>query len=254
MLKRLFLFASVLLAVALGAKASVALAQSEEAMTVLVTGANRGIGLEMAKQMTSQGMKVIGTARKPDEASALRATGAQVEQLDVTDQASIESLADRLAGVSIDLLVNNAGISGHSAATFAEVDFSLIDKTFAVNTLGPMRVTQALLPNLQAGKHKTIVHVSSVMGSIARNQGGNYGYRASKAALNMMNSSLAAELGEQGFTCVVVHPGWVQTDMGGAGAAITPQASVEGLLKVFAGLEPEDNGQFYDYQGEEIPW
>jgi NAD(P)-dependent dehydrogenase (short-subunit alcohol dehydrogenase family) len=224
------------------------------AMTVLITGANRGIGLEMARQLEARGMHVIGTARKPADAEALKATGARVEQLDVTDADSIAALAKRLEGVKIDMLVNNAGIAGHIAGSFEETDFTQIERTFAVNTLGPMRVTQALLPNLEAGRHKTVVQISSRMGSIGQNSGGYYGYRASKTALNMMNSSLALELGSRGFTCVVMHPGWVKTDMGGEGADITPEESVKGLLDVFAGLTPEDNGKFYNYQGEEIPW
>jgi NAD(P)-dependent dehydrogenase (short-subunit alcohol dehydrogenase family) len=227
---------------------------AETAMTVLITGANRGIGLEMARQLEARGMNVIGTARKPAEAEALKAAGARVEQLDVTDAQSIAALARTLKGVKIDMLVNNAGIAGHIAGSFEETDFAQIDQTFAVNTLGPMRVTQALLPNLEAGQHKTVIHISSRMGSIAQNSGGYYGYRASKTALNMMNSSLALELGPRGFTCVVMHPGWVKTDMGGEGADITPEESVKGLLDVFAGLTPEDNGKFYNYQGQEIPW
>lgn len=223
-------------------------------MTVLVTGANRGIGLEMVKQLESRGMHVIGTARKPAEAEALRATGARLEQLDVTDGDSIAGLAKALEGVPIDLLINNAGIMGHTAASFEETDFAQIGNTFAVNTLGPMRVTQALLPNLKAGKHKTVISISSVMGSIARNQGGYYGYRSSKSALNMMNKSMALELIDEGFTCVVMHPGWVKTRMGGEGAQITTQESVAGLLQVIAGLGPDDNARFLDYQGQEIPW
>ena len=227
---------------------------AETAMTVLVTGANRGIGLEMVKQLEDRGMNVIGTARKPAEATELKATGVQVVQLDVTDADSIAAMARTLEGVKIYILVNNAGIAGHVAGSFEETDFTQIDRTFAVNTLGPMRVTQALLPNLEAGRHKTVVQISSRMGSIAQNSGGYYGYRASKTALNMMNSSLALELGPRGFTCVVMHPGWVKTDMGGQGADITPEVSVKGLLDVVAGLKPEDNGKFYNYQGQEIPW
>ena len=229
-------------------------AAAATAMTVLVTGANRGIGLEMVKQLEARGMNVIGTARKPAEATELKATGARVEQLDVTDADSLAALAKTLEGVKIDMLVNNAGIGGHNAATFEETDFTQVDWTFAVNTLGPMRVTQALLPNLEAGQQKTVIQISSVMGSIERNRGGFYGYRASKAALNMMNKSLALELGKDGFTCVVLHPGWVKTDMGGAGADIEVDVSVKGLLDVIAGIGPEDNGRFYDYLGEEIPW
>ncbi|WP_197484283.1 SDR family oxidoreductase [Halioglobus sp. HI00S01] len=229
-------------------------ASAATVMTVLVTGANRGIGLEMVKQMRAQGLDVIGTARKPAEAEELRATGARVEQLDVTDAESLAALAETLKGVKIDMLVNNAGVGGQAPVSFRETDFAATDWTFAVNTLGPMRVTQALIDNLDAGKHKTVIHISSVMGSIERNRGGYYGYRASKAALNMMNKSLAQELGEEGYTCVVMHPGWVQTRMGGPGAAITSEESVKGMLQVFAGLGTKDNGRFYDYQGESIPW
>lgn len=229
-------------------------ASAATVMTVLVTGANRGIGLEMVKQMKARGLNVIGTARKPAEAKELSATGARVEQLDVTDAASLAALASRLDGVAIDMLVNNAGVGGQPPVSFRETDFAAIDWTFAVNSIGPMRVTQALLKNLEAGRHKTIIQISSVMGSIERNLGGYYGYRASKAALNMMNKSLALELGQEGFVCVVMHPGWVKTRMGGPGADITVEQSVSGLLDVIAGLGPEDNGLFYDYQGEAIPW
>lgn len=229
-------------------------AMAATAMTVLITGANRGIGLEMARQMEARGMHVIGTARKPAEADELRATGAEVLPLDVTDAGSIAALAVTLEGRPIDMLINNAGIMGHTAPSFEETDFAAIGTTFAVNTLGPMRVTQALLPNLRAGRHKTVLSISSVMGSIAGNQGGYYGYRASKTALNMMNKSMALELAGEGFTCVVLHPGWVQTRMGGEGAQISTEESVTGLLQVIAGLGPEDNARFIDYQGQEIPW
>ena len=227
---------------------------SATAMTVLVTGANRGIGLEMVRQLEARGMNVIGTARNPDSAEELKATGATVLQLDVTDAASVAALGTALEGKKIDLLINNAGVGSQRAASLADYDFDKMMLTFDVNSIGPMRVTQALLPNLQAGQHKTVVSISSVMGSIERNGGGAYGYRASKAALNMMNKSLSLELAEEGFTCVVVHPGWVRTRMGGEQAPVTPEQSVAGLLDVISGLSTDDNGKFYDYQGVEIPW
>lgn len=226
----------------------------EKAPTVLVTGANRGIGLEFAKRLKGGGFEVIATARKPVEATELRALGVRVEQLDVTDSASVKALSERLEGVPIDLLINNAGIGGHKAASFAETDFDQIAETFDVNSLGPMRVTQALLDNLVAGEGKTVVQISSAMGSIEGNQGGFYGYRASKAALNMLNKSLATELAEQGFVCIVLHPGWVQTRMGGASAPVSPVDSVTGMLNVIGQIQPQDNGHFLDYQGKEIPW
>lgn len=226
----------------------------EEGMTVLVTGANRGIGLEFTTQLKAQGYEVIGTARSPDKAAELKALGVQVLALDVTEKASVDALAAALAGVEIDLLINNAGIGGHLGASFQETDFEQIGTTFDVNSIGPMRVTQALLPNVLAGKGKTVVQISSTMGSIANNSGSYYGYRASKAALNMLNSSLALELADDGVTAIVMHPGWVKTRMGGAGAQITPQDSVAGMLKVISALTPSDTGRFLDYQGNELPW
>ncbi len=134
------------------------------------------------------------------------------------------------------------------------VDFAMMEQTLAVNTLGPLRVTQALLPNLRAGKRRTIVNMSSQLGSIEQSNGTWYAYRASKAALNQITKTLSAELASEGFTVVVLHPGWVRTDMGGAGATYTPQESVRGLIAVIEKLGPADNGRFYDFKGNAIPW
>jgi len=205
MLKNIFLSA-LLLFTAAGYSS---VASAEVSMTVLVTGANRGIGLELVRQMRARGHQVIGTARKPEQAMELKETGARVVQLDVTDSNSIRAMAEQLKGQRIDLLINNAGMLGHNAQSFAETDFDQVIATFDVNSLGPMRVTQALLPNIMAGSGKTVIQISSTMGSIANNSGGYYGYRASKAALNMLNSSLALELADNGITSVVMHPGWV---------------------------------------------
>ena len=250
MLKNIFLSA-LLLFTAAGYSS---VASAEVSMTVLVTGANRGIGLELVRQMRARGHQVIGTARKPEQAMELKETGARVVQLDVTDSNSIRAMAEQLKGQRIDLLINNAGMLGHNAQSFAETDFDQVLATFDVNSLGPMRVTQALLPNILAGSGKTVIQISSTMGSIANNSGGYYGYRASKAALNMLNSSLALELADRGITSVVIHPGWVQTRLGGENAAITVEDSVTGMMQVIAKLGPEDSGRFLDYQGEELPW
>jgi len=250
MLKNIFVLALLLFTVA-GYSSVVS---AETSMTVLVTGANRGIGLELVRQMRARGHQVIGTARKPEQAIELKETGARVVQLDVIDSNSIRVMAQQLQGQRIDLLINNAGMLGHNAQSFAETDFDQVLATFDVNSLGPMRVTQALLPNILAGSGKTVIQISSTMGSIANNSGGYYGYRASKAALNMLNSSLALELADNGITSVVMHPGWVQTRLGGENAAITVEDSVTGMMQVIAGLGPEDSGRFLDYQGEELPW
>jgi len=222
--------------------------------TVLITGANRGIGLELARQYATAGWQVIGTARKPDKAAALRTLNAHVLQLDVTDQQSVDRIANDLANVPIDLLINNAGILPR-LHSISDVDFDDVNRAMAVNTIGPMRVTRALLPNLRSGGAKTVVNITSQLGSIANNSGGGfYGYRESKAALNMFTRSLANELRADGFICVVVHPGWVQTDMGGANATLTAQESVEGIRGVIENLSSEDSGTFWNYDGEPLPW
>jgi NAD(P)-dependent dehydrogenase (short-subunit alcohol dehydrogenase family) len=197
---------------------------------------------------------VIATARSPESAPELNALGVRVMQLDVTDQASIDGLARDLKGASIDLLINNAGIFPR-AGTLAETDFEDVARTYEVNTIGPMRVTRALLPNLRSGEMKTVVSITSGLGSIADNTGGRfYGYRESKAALNMFTRSLAAELRDDGFTCVVISPGWVQTDMGGPEANLRPEESITGMRAVIAHLTPADTGTYKNYNGETIPW
>jgi NAD(P)-dependent dehydrogenase (short-subunit alcohol dehydrogenase family) len=222
--------------------------------TVLVTGANRGIGLEYARQFAARGYKVIGTARDPADAKELSAVAGRVEALDVTDAASVAALAARLQGVAIDILVNNAGMFDRRDVSVDRVDFAVMEQTFAVNSLGPLRVTQALMPNLRAGKRKTIVNMSSQLGSIELSNGDWYAYRTSKAALNQITRTLSAELAPDGFTCVVLHPGWVRTDMGGANATYEPEESVAGLVAVIEKLSPADNGRFLDFKGNAVPW
>ena len=222
--------------------------------TVLITGANRGIGLELARQYTTAGWQVIGTARKPEQAAELRALNARVIQLDVTDQQSIDRMAEELGDRPVDLLINNAGIFPR-VRTITDVNFDDVTRTFAVNTLGPMRVSRALLPNLRSGELKKVVNITSRLGSITDNSGGGfYGYRESKAALNMFTRSLANELRADGFICVVVHPGWVQTDMGGANATLTVLESAQGIRGVVENLSPEDNGTFWNFDGAPLPW
>jgi NAD(P)-dependent dehydrogenase (short-subunit alcohol dehydrogenase family) len=230
-------------------------AQTEdETGTVLITGANRGIGLELARQYVADGWRVIGTARKPDAATELSELGATVLQLDVTDQESVERLARDLDGQAIDVLMNNAGILP-MVRTVPDIDFDQFNDIMAVNTVGPMRVTQALLPNLRAGRMKKIVNTTSVLGSIAENtRGGFYGYRESKAALNMFTRSLAAELSSEGFTCIVMHPGWVQTDMGGPNAPVPVQESASGIRAVVTSISSADSGTFWTHSGEIMAW
>ena len=229
-------------------------APGKDSRTVLITGANRGIGLEFARQYSMAGWTVIGTARHPDTATELRELADKVLQLDVTDPASVDRLRQDLAGTPVDMLINNAGIQP-LMWTLSEVDFDAFERSLAVNTLGPVRVTQALLPQLRSGKLRKIVNITTNLGSIAENtDGGFYGYRESKAALNMFTKSLAAELGPEGFICIVLHPGWVKTDLGSQQAPLQVDESVRGMRNVIDRLSPADNGTFRTFSGEQMAW
>ena len=222
--------------------------------TVLVTGANRGLGLEFARQYHAAGWRVIATARNPAAATDLRALGVRVLQLDVADPASIAGLADELEGQPIDLLINNAGIFPR-VNTLADTDFDGVAQTLEVNLIGPMRVTLALLPNLRRAETRQIVSITSGLGSITNNDSGRYyGYRESKAGLNMFTRSLAVELAGEGFACIVMSPGWVRTDMGGPNAQLAPQESIAGMRAVIDKLTPAETGTFWNYDGQQLPW
>jgi len=222
--------------------------------TVLITGANRGLGLEFAKQYKGLGYEVIGTARHPEKANLLKGLGVQIEELDVADPKSISALAKRLKGVPIDILINNAGVFRERNDSFEELDIDEMNYTFAVNSTGPVFLTQALLPNLREGKQKKIVNITSSLGSIARNSGGMYHYRASKAALNMLSRTMSIELGKEGFIVIALHPGWVRTDMGGASATYSPQQSIDAMIDVIDRLNKRSNGLYLDLNGKQIPW
>ena len=222
--------------------------------TTVVTGANRGIGLEFARQLSARGGAVVGTARRPTEAEALRALGVRVEPLDVADDASVAAFAKRLAGDPVDALINNAGI-GESGPRIAALPIAGAERALQVNALGALRVTQALLPNLRHGARRLVVGLSSGLSSLERNrEGGWAAYRVSKAALNMIFRTLAAELAAEGFTCVVIDPGWVRTDMGGRGAPTPPEASVAAMLKTLDRLTPADSGRFLSARGKDAAW
>ncbi len=229
--------------------------------TILITGANRGLGLEFATQYAGAGWRVHATCRDPDAADALnalaRAAPAEVavHRLDVADRAHARTLAAALAGEPIDVLLNNAGVSGGRHRVFGKTDYAQWERTLGVNVLGPMRVAEAFADRVAASARRLIVCVSSRMGSIAANvDGGSYVYRSSKAALNAVVKSLAADLGDRGITVVAIHPGWVRTDMGGAHASLSPAISVGALRSMIDRLAPADNGTFLNYDGVEIPW
>lgn len=226
--------------------------------TVLVTGANRGLGREFVRQYLADGWHVIACCRSPEKARELKAmTSANlvIRPLDVTSTDAIAAMAQALRNDSIDLLINNAGVAGREAGEFGRIDARTYAATLFANSIAPVLVAQALLANLERGQGKTIVTISSQLGSIARNQtGGRYAYRASKAAVNAAMKSLAIDLEPRGINVVVMHPGWVRTDMGGSGADLTPEASVEGMRRVIAGLGPQQSGHFLNHDGQEIPW
>ncbi|MEQ8393614.1 SDR family oxidoreductase [Thalassobaculum sp.] len=224
--------------------------------TVLITGANRGIGLELARQYAADGWRVLATCRDPDRAADLAGIGGNVEthRLDVDDASSVDALAVDLKGQSIDVLFNNAGVIGKRGASIADVDYDVWARTMATNLFGPVRVAWALRDNVQASTLKVMAFTGSKMGSIGQNTGGNVIYRSSKTALNMAVSCLAQELESKGVTAVVFHPGHVRTDMGGPTAPVTAPESVAGMRKVVAGLVPGDNGTFWNYDGAPLPW
>jgi NAD(P)-dependent dehydrogenase (short-subunit alcohol dehydrogenase family) len=219
----------------------------------LVTGANRGIGLALARELVQRGEAVIATAREPGKAKALSETGARVELLDVSDDVSVGRLARALSGEPLDVLINNAAV-GDGVDSIRDADFDNLARFFQVNTAGPLRMVKALLPNLERGRRRTIVNLSSGLGSISQNNGGWYEYRASKAALNMSVRTVAAELAPERFIVVALSPGWVRTDMGGKGATLSPEESVRAMLRVIDELTPRDNGKFLDHRGRELPW
>ena len=224
--------------------------------TVLISGANRGLGLEFVRQYVSQGAEVIAGCRNPGAAkdlkAALGATG-RIHALDVTDQGCVDEFKDRVGSKPIDILVANAGVYGGRRQSFNDIDYHAWAQTFEVNTFGPVRLAQAFAPNVEAAKGK-LVAITSLMGSIADSSGGYFAYRASKAALNSAFKGVAMALKDSGVITAVLHPGWVQTDMGGKGAPLTPEQSVTGMRKVIEGLGEADIGSFHDYSGKVLPW
>ncbi len=225
--------------------------------TLLVTGANRGIGFEFAKQYAAQGWRVHAACRDPAAAAALRGLTGDVtlHRLEVTAPDQVRDLAEALAGAPIDLLVNNAGITAHAKTSLGDMDYALWEELIRVNVMGPMRVAEALVANVAASQKRIMLFVSSRAGSIADNlSGGRYLYRSSKAALNMVVKSLAIDLIPKRIICAAVHPGWARTDMGTAAAPVAVEDSVAALRALVERLEPHHNGRFLNYDGQELRW
>lgn len=229
--------------------------------STLITGANRGLGLEFARQYAADGWQVYATCRNPNSASDLRrlvdASGykIQIMALDVTDFASIKAAAAELEGQAIDLLLNNAGVGGPRGQTIGTIDYEAWAKVLDINTLGPLRVSEAFLDNVARSERKLIVTLTSGMGSIGDNtSGGAFAYRSSKAAVNMVMRSLAIDLVPRRITCVVINPGWVRTDMGGPHGNQTPAESVVKLRRLIDNLSPGHSGKFLNHDGREYAW
>jgi NAD(P)-dependent dehydrogenase (short-subunit alcohol dehydrogenase family) len=229
--------------------------------SALITGANRGLGLEFARQYLADGWRVYAACRDPASAVELRRLTEDSDDklrilaMDVTDPASIHAAATELDRQAIDLLLNNAGIIGPRGQTIGNIDYEAWAEVLAVNTMGPMRVSEAFLEQVARSDRKLIVTLTSGMGSIADNtSGGSIVYRSSKAAVNMVMRSLAIDLAPRGITCVVVNPGWVRTDMGGPNAALEPSESISRLRRLIATLGPEQSGKFFNHTGREYPW
>ena len=227
--------------------------------SVVVTGANRGIGLDLVSQYLADDWQVYGCCRRPELATQLAGLASNsalsIHQLDVGNPGSVKKLAFALSEQSIDLLINNAGIYGGERQSFGDIDYAQWTRVLEVNTLGPYRVSTALANPVGNSEQRLIVNVSSAMGSIERyTTGGHYIYRSSKAALNMVTVNLAHDLRSRGITVLSVHPGWVRTDMGGSSADISPRTRAAGLRQLISNATIKDSGRCFSWDGSALPW
>lgn len=228
---------------------------------MLITGASRGLGLEWAQQYAEAGWRVYASCRHPAEAEDLNALSRRnprlsVHRLDVTDSEQLRTLQLDLEEARIDVLLNNAGVYlDKFTGDLGGIDYEVWLRAFAVNTLGPVRVTEALAGQVAASEKKRVVAISSHMGSIAEiATPGNYAYRSSKAALNAAMKGLSHALAQRGIGVLLLHPGWVRTRMGGPDAPLTPAQSVHGMRALVENFSPKMSGRFFRYDGTEIPW
>src|SRR5688572_20215767 len=227
-------------------------------VSVLITGTNRGLGLEFVRQYAAAGERVFACARDPSSAGELCGIAASsngrvtVHRLDVTREDEVAALANALRSESIDILINNAGIDG--SMQDGVPDYEAWAELFRVNTMAPYRMALAFRTQMKKSKAPKLVAISSRLGSIALSSGHAMDYSASKAALNHLMRALSIRWARDGFIVLALSPGWVKTDMGGEGAPLSPRESIAGMRDVIAGLKPADNGRFLGHQGEELPW
>ncbi len=231
--------------------------------TILITGTDRGIGLEAARQYAEAGWRVVACAHHPETALQLKNAAESTDSgrrlrivgLDVTDSSAIQALARELEGQPIDLLLNNAGLYGPKQLTFGFLDAEEWIRVFRVNTLAPLLMAQAFTTHVAQSRRKIIAVISSLMGSLGNNiSGGHYIYRTTKAGANMVVRSLAVDLRPLGIIVVALNPGWVRTDIGGPHALLSTQDSVLGLRQVLERITPQKSGLFLDHDGEMLPW
>lgn len=224
--------------------------------TILITGAGRGIGFEVAKQALFLGWNVIGSVRSGAAAHELRASLPKITavEFDVTDHAAIDEVAKALEPYTLDVVVNNAGIITPQRQSTRDMDFDGFIKTLEVNVLSPLKISQAFYTQLQKSNNPRLVTISSAMGSMTSMQSDRIAYRTSKAAVNKVVQAMAADFVSDGICCISMHPGWVQTDMGGASASITPEESAAGILEVIRNLTIQDTGRFINWDGSLIEW
>jgi NAD(P)-dependent dehydrogenase (short-subunit alcohol dehydrogenase family) len=218
--------------------------------TVVITGGNRGIGHELSRLYSDAGDTLVLGARRPQDTDA----SGEILPLDVSDDTSVAAFASALDGRPIDILINNAGVIGPDRQSALETDFSGFLDALNINTIGPLRVTQALLPSLRKARGAKVVIISSRMGSLSYAKSDRVAYRASKAAVNKLTQCLATDLAEEGIAVAALHPGWVRTDMGGPSADISVEESALGLKAVIDGLSMAKSGQFISYDGTALSW
>ncbi len=219
--------------------------------TILISGAGRGLGLELARQYAADGWRVIGTVR---DAKARLPDGVEAQVADVTRPEQIQKVASKLKGTALDVLFCNAGTIAKRGMVLGSFDYASWEELLRVNVLGAAALAEAFVDHVAASERKVIAMMSSRLGSIAESSGMTLPYATSKAALNMLVKGLSATLAGKGVTVIALSPGWVRTDMGGSGAPLAPETSVAGLRKVIAALMPSDSGKFLSHDGSPIPW
>ena len=228
--------------------------------SILITGSNRGIGLELVRQYAEAGWRVYACCRQPDTAKQLNTLARNnpqisIHKLDVSNSEQIQALVSELKNQPIDVLFNNAGIYGPDNVRFGNTNEEQWLKCFRINTIAPMKILEALIDNITISKHKLVATMSSKMGSMADNtSGGSYLYRSSKAAVNAVMKSAAIDLKPRNIKIAILHPGWVLTDMGGPNAEITVEKCVNQLRRNLEQVNMANSGSFFEIDGSIIPW